>query len=100
MLGLTHDEIAAIRTVIARHPEIHRAVIFGSRAKGTHKNNSDVDICVEGHVDALMAAALAAELEEIPSPYRFDVVAYSTISSDALREHIDRVGVEVFTDSE
>lgn len=99
MLGLTLEELTAIRTVLARHPEVDRAVIFGSRAKGTHKHNSDVDICVDGKVDALMAEALAAELEEMPSPYRFDVVAYSTISNEELRKHIDRVGVEVFTGS-
>ena len=96
MLGLTPYELEAIRAVMSRHPEVDRAVIFGSRAKGVYRDNSDVDIAVDGGIDPLFAESLAGELDEIASPYRYDVVAYRSITNDALREHIDRVGILVY----
>jgi predicted nucleotidyltransferase len=82
--------------VFRRHPEISAVRIFGSRAKGTHTPRSDVDLAVWGDVDALGAEALAAELDELPLPYRFDVRAFDSIRFQPLREHIERVGAVVY----
>ena len=47
--------------VIARHPEVRLALLFGSRARGSAGTGSDVDVAVEGPVDRLgLAAELAA----------------------------------------
>lgn len=51
---------------------------------------------VLGAVEPLEAQAIAAELEELPLPYRFDVKALEAIGHGPLREHIWRVGVRVF----
>ena len=50
VLGLTKPEIAAIRRWAKSHPEIQRVYLFGSRAKGTHDPDSDVDLAIQ--VDA------------------------------------------------
>lgn len=94
-LGLTDAERAAIRDVIARHTAITSARIFGSRAKGTAKHNSDVDIALDGAITPLQAAGIARELDELPLPYLFDVVVINTITSESLLAHIERVGVDV-----
>ena len=73
---------------------VHKAVIFGSRAKGDWRENSDIDIAVYGDADT---GALSARLDELPTPYKFDVVSYEKIIHAPLREHIDRVGVELFS---
>jgi hypothetical protein len=44
----------------------------------------------------IAAEALAAELDELPLPYRFEVHALEHIAHRALREHIDRVGIVVY----
>lgn len=82
--------------VLRRHPEISLVKLFGSRAKGTHTERSDVDLAVWGEVDPLRAEAIAAELEELPLPYRFEVTAFAHIANPALREHIDRVGIPLY----
>ena len=46
-----------------------------------------------GGDDALQAESIAAELDELPLPYRFDVKAYESIKQDSLREHIQSKGI-------
>ncbi|HEY5792503.1 MAG TPA: nucleotidyltransferase domain-containing protein [Chthoniobacterales bacterium] len=83
-------------SVFRRHPEITSAILFGSRAKGTHTARSDVDLAISGTVDPLRAEALAAELDELPLPYRFEVQSFAHITHRPLREHIERVGIPVY----
>jgi predicted nucleotidyltransferase len=93
--GLSPRELELIRTVLARHPEITGAVLFGSRAKGTAQAASDIDLALEGITNPLQAESIAGELEELPLPYRFDVKALAAIRSHALLEHIERVGMRI-----
>jgi predicted nucleotidyltransferase len=93
--GLTPRELDLIRTVLARHPAITGAILFGSRAKGTAQPASDVDLALEGIEDPLQAQAIAGELDELPLPYRFDVKALAAIRHRPLLEHIARVGVRI-----
>ena len=49
-----------------------------------------------GPVTPLQAEALAAELDELPLPFLFDVNSFDHIGLPALREHIQRVGIEIY----
>ena len=90
-----HD-LELVRSVLRQHPEIASATLFGSRAKGTHTPRSDVDLALAGSLGALDAEAIAAELEELPLPYRFDVHALGAITYMPLLEHIERVGMVIY----
>ena len=94
--GLSQREVGLVVDVLRRHSEVTSARVFGSRAKGTHTPGSDVDVAIWGDVDALEAEAIAAELDELPLPYRFEVRAFDLIELRSLREHIERVGIPVF----
>ncbi len=93
---LTPSELEQVRSVLRLHPEVHSATLFGSRAKGTHTPRSDVDLALSGQVTALRAETIAAELEELPLPFRFDVQALDQIRFAPLLEHIQRVGTEIY----
>lgn len=96
--GLTDNQLERIRHVLAQTPHLERAVLFGSRAKGTHKPGSDIDLALLG--DALQLAdrlRLDNALDDLDLPYFFDLVLYRQISEPALREHIDRVGVTLYS---
>jgi predicted nucleotidyltransferase len=95
LAALAGWQLDLIRGVLARHPEVTGAVVYGSRAKGTAAPASDVDLALEGIDDPLRAEAIASELDELPLPFRFDVVALSSIRHEPLREHIARVGVRI-----
>ena len=93
---LVASELELVRSVLRQHPEIESAILFGSRAKGTHSERSDVDMALTGSLGALGAEAIAAELEELPLPYRFDVHALAAITYPPLLEHIERVGMVIY----
>ena len=95
--SLAPHEIELIHRIFQRHPEITGVKLFGSRAKGTHAPNSDVDLAVLGKVNDLQAEAIAAELDELSLPYHFDVLAFDFIDHAPLREHIERVGLPLYT---
>jgi predicted nucleotidyltransferase len=93
---LTDQELALVRDVFRRHPAVSAAILFGSRAKGTHAAFSDVDLAVEGDITPLEAEAIAGDLDELPLPYQFEVQALTRIAHRPLREHIDRVGICIY----
>ncbi len=93
---LAPAELEQLRSIFRRHPEVRAVKLFGSRAKGTHTARSDVDLALWGTVDALGAEQIAAELDELPLPYLYDVQAFAHIRLPSLREHIERVGVPLY----
>ena len=90
-------ELDLVREVFRRHAEVSTATLFGSRAKGTHTERSDVDLALSGDVEPLRAEAIAAELDELPLPYRFEAQAKSPILHRPLLEHIERVGIVIYS---
>jgi predicted nucleotidyltransferase len=95
-VGLAPHEIEMMRTVFRQIPSIVEVVLFGSRAKGNFRPESDVDLALIGVDDDLQAEAVADELNELPLPYRFEVKACGTIRYAPLREHIARVGLTLY----
>lgn len=68
--GLTPAEITQLAGVLRHHPEVRPAVLFGSRAKGCARPNSDIDLALYGNVPPLLVASIAHEPDELPTPYR------------------------------
>jgi len=75
--------------------EIKQVKIFGSRAKGTHKRYSDVDIAIYAEECHELAANVKDALNELDVIYDFDVLHYEMTSNAEIRSHIDRVGITV-----
>jgi len=99
--GISDSDLAYIVSALAKFDEIERASIFGSRAKGTHKPGSDIDIALYGdRVNFDTISKLHSLLEdESPMPYRFDIVDYSHLTHENLKSHIDRIGIEIYAAS-
>jgi predicted nucleotidyltransferase len=93
---LKPTELDMVRSIFRHHPEIETATLFGSRAKGTHSERSDVNLVVTGDVGPLRAESIAAELDELPLPYRFEVQPLAHIRHRPLLDHILRVGVRIY----
>ena len=94
--GLRTEDIREISHYLKEFPEIEKCIIFGSRAKGSYKSGSDVDIALKGEkVTDEVSDRLNLLLNETSSmPYYFDVLNYNSISNEKLKEHIDRIGIE------
>jgi len=92
--GLTEEEVGVIRDAFERfEADADSVVVFGSRAKGAHREGSDVDLAYRGRLRPEQRARIKDYLEEETLlPYMFDIVEYDTLENRALRGHIDRVG--------
>ena len=97
MFGLTNEELQIIIDIINLHPQINEALIFGSRALNTYKKGSDIDIALKGIEIATITATISGILnEETPLPYFFDVLDYNLINNEELKNHIDRMGQQIY----
>ena len=94
--ALSHSEIAMLHSVFRAHPAVCEVRLFGSRAKGTHRYYSDIDLAIWGDVTPLQAHAIAAELDELPLPYHYDVQVFDAVKSQELRAHIGRAGIALY----
>lgn len=99
MFGLPETTIERIKAVLARHPEIEKAILYGSRAKGNFRKGSDIDLTLVGPApnDFAVLYRVMDELEELLLPYFLDVSLLATISDTEVREHIGRVGKVLYT---
>jgi len=86
-----------ILSELAHHKEICDVIIFGSRAKGTFKKGSDIDIALKGKsISFELIAGLQTRFnQEMPIPHHVDLVHYESISNQDLIDHIDRVGISI-----
>ncbi len=92
--GLSQKVAGTIRQILAAFPEVEKAVIYGSRAKGTHKPGSDIDLTLFGdRLTSDIRCRIAARLDDSPIPHTVDLLLYAELNHAKLREHIDRVGV-------
>jgi uncharacterized protein len=100
--GLATNHLETIRSILAHDPTIEEAILYGSRATGTYKNASDIDLAIRGaNVGLFQAASLKAKLEEETTiPYFFDIVAYQSIQSAELKQHIDEHGIIIYRKKE
>lgn len=97
MYGLTDKQLTQIQRVLARTPRLERAILFGSRAKGTNHPGSDVDLALFGESVTLRDRfRLDNELDDLDLPFTFDLLLYDQLTNPALREHIDRIGVTLY----
>jgi predicted nucleotidyltransferase len=96
--GLSDKDLRTIVRIIECSGVVEVAVLYGSRALGTFRNGSDVDIALKGRkLTQDVCSDIHFKLEEETIlPYFFDVTNYETINNEKLKEHIDRVGKVIY----
>ncbi|SHN22190.1 Nucleotidyltransferase domain-containing protein [Cyclobacterium lianum] len=91
--GLSAMSIEGIQSVFSRYPEIEKAILYGSRAKGNFRKGSDIDRTLEGRLLTLtLLNQIDTELDELLLPYHIDLSIRHKIKNTDLLDHIDRVG--------
>ena len=95
--GLGPDVIGGINGVMAAHPEVHQAILYGSRAKGNYRVGSDIDLCLLGKdLTVTQLLKIENELDDLLLPYKIDLSLFNTLENRELIEHIQRVGVAFY----
>ena len=92
--GLNGKTIRKMREVLRKYPQVSRAIIFGSRAKGNYKNGSDIDLTLLGDEELTLDVLrqIMNDMEELLLPYMIDLSIYHQIMDAEIKDHIDRVG--------
>ncbi|HPD32864.1 MAG TPA: nucleotidyltransferase domain-containing protein [Bacteroidota bacterium] len=92
--GLTDKQLDTIIEIISSYPEITEAIIFGSRAKGTNKQASDIDIAIKCDNSKFNKRGnLLSRFEESNLPFFVDIIDYNSITENELKMQIDFYGV-------
>lgn len=94
--GLPEEVITALRLTFAKHKGVNSAILYGSRALGTFRANSDIDITLMGDLNLTDLLMIATEIDDLMFPYKVDLSLKSQIDNPQLIEHIDRVGVPFY----
>jgi predicted nucleotidyltransferase len=95
--GLAGATISQINGVLEGFPEVTRAILFGSRAKGTHTRGSDIDLALVGdNLDWRSAGRIDSALDDLPLPYRFSLIVFGERTDPEVAAHIRRVGILFF----
>ncbi len=96
--GLKGATIERICSVLERHPQVERAVLYGSRAKGNYRTGSDIDLALEGGPELTLSVLhrITDELDDLLLPYTFDVCLYRDIRDPDVLDHIRRVGIAFY----
>ncbi len=97
MFGLKEKEIAAIVAVFSAFPGLEKVVLFGSRARNTFRNGSDLDFALYGSgLDNKAIRNIEENLDDLFLPYKVDLLIYREINSYALKNRIDEEGVTFY----
>jgi len=95
--GLATEDIKNIQAVFASFPEVEEAILYGSRAKGTYREGSDIDICLAGgRLNLSVINTITQRMDELNLPYLFDMAILHRITNTSLRDHISRVGITLY----
>ncbi len=85
-----------IVSIFIKHPNVENVILFGSRALGNYKLASDLDLCIVGkNIDFIELASIEDEMDTLFLPWKIDLVLWSGIDNQKLREHIQKHGISV-----
>ncbi|MDR0703703.1 MAG: nucleotidyltransferase domain-containing protein [Planctomycetaceae bacterium] len=95
--GLTEKYRTEIRLIFASCSKIDRVLLFGSRAKGNFRRDSDVDFVLEGHdLVGSDLALLNGKFMESNVPFDIDIVIRNEIADPNLENQITKHGTEFY----
>ena len=99
--GLPDRTLKTLNSIFCKYPGIRQVILYGSRAKGNHREGSDIDISLklEDEFDFTSLLRIAGELDDSDIPYLVDVSVYADLSNKDLKAHIDRVGKVLYKSS-
>ena len=78
---------------LAKRFGVHKVILFGSRARGTFQEKSDIDLAVSGGDYAQFRLAVE---EETSTLLKFDVVDLDKNASEELRTVIKKEGIVLY----
>ncbi len=96
--GLSAEVIQRIQSVFRSFEEVEKVILFGSRATGNFRPNSDIDIALKGeHLSNRTLLNIESQLDDLLLPVKFDLFIFHQISNPDFIENINSTGIEIYT---
>ena len=89
---MTAEEVIQETAKLCWSFQAHKVILYGSRAKHTARERSDIDIAVSGVKNFEL---LAEKIEELPTLYSVDLLNLDTCKNQLLLEDIRQYGREI-----
>lgn len=93
MLDLPDSLRKKLIQVLSEETSVQQAILFGSRARGDAKVNSDVDLALIG---SQIPLSIHTKLREAAGLYTLDIVRIDELDNQSLLESIERDGSIIY----
>lgn len=95
--GLSAGVREEFQQVFSRYPDIKEVLIFGSRAKGSFRDGSDIDLAVfaPGMPDSTFTR-LWREVDGLPLVFKVDLLHWDRLANPDLKDKVLREGQAFF----
>lgn len=96
LIDIRPDHLQIVRSILQKHVPQYEVWAFGSRAKWTAKDYSDLDLCIvsDKPLNFSVLGAMAEDFSDSDLPWKVDVVDWAT-TSESFRKIIERDKVVV-----
>lgn len=92
--GLTSQIINKLISIFSKENKIKKVILYGSRALGTFKNGSDIDLVIVSPKMSLSELLKIENLiEDLMLPYQIDLSVMHMIENEDLIDHIQKYGI-------
>lgn len=93
MHGLSNETYSKIKKVLDKYPEA-KFKLFGSRARGDYKYNSDIDLAVTNELEADIENKIRSEIFMLETLYKIDLVFINKCNNKQFIKNIKNEGVD------
>ena len=85
-----------IKKCAGNYPNIYKIVLFGSRARGDYRANSDIDLAIfSKNSSNLEVANFTNDIEELDTLFKFDIIFVTPDTDRFLIENLKKEGVTI-----
>lgn len=99
--GLSENELRIIRQILAPYSSRIKSVeLFGSRATGRFRPNSDIDLVIKGELGEDDIDRIWTLFNESSIAVSVDINSYDLVNYPPMKEHIDKVCKMILTGEE
>ncbi|SEF44947.1 nucleotidyltransferase family protein [Algoriphagus boritolerans] len=90
--GLTDKSFQILLEIFRNYPTISEVKVYGSRAKGTYSERSDLDLVILDELDRKTLGEIWMDINSSDFPLTVDLQVYGEIKNENLKKQIHRVG--------
>ncbi len=92
-IHLPESILKSLLHTLSEQKSVQEAILFGSRARGDHRNNSDIDLALVGQHIPLY---VNGRIEDAIGLFKIDIVRLNELDNIELLANIKRDGITIY----